>query len=304
MNGERLALIGTLVLLLAGGRAFAQNATSSASTAAQGTNNTGVNGGTFYAPLSPKTQEDIGDIHPAAGASILTFFHGQATVNAQYTSNAPLYHSKDEADFLLTPTLEESFSAPLNKNFKLNLTGRLEDFTYASHQSLGFYGVSGAAEIEYRYKPAWPRLYAGTEPYYYLSYDTGDRLTSAIGPVAGVDQTFSINRGKTLLLTAYHFGEYYSSPGIDTRQSHTVTIALTQQIKPDLYAQLYYQWQYSIYSVFGRDEDRNVIGVSLIHQFTPTTFLSFFANYVDNASNNSLARYTTVNAGVSMVYQY
>jgi hypothetical protein len=29
-----------------------------------------------------------------------------------------------------------------------------------------------------------------------------------------------------------------------------------------------------------------------------------FANYVDNASNNSIAKYTNVNAGVSMVYQY
>jgi len=283
------------VLLLAGGRGFGQEASGTGQ---------GVDGGTFYAPLSVKQQADLGNIHPAANATILSFFHGQATVNTQYTSNAPLYHSRDEADFLIAPAFEGGFTAPLSKQFKLNMEARLEDFTYASHQSLGFWGGSGNADLEYRYKPTWPRIYAGTEPYYYLSYDTGDRLTSAIGPVAGVDQTFSIQRGKTLLLTAYHFGQYYASPAIDTRQSHTVTIALTQEIKPDLYAQLYYQWQYSRYTVYGRDEDRNVVGVSLIHQFTPVTFLSAFVNYVDNASNNNLAKYTTFNAGLSMVYQY
>jgi hypothetical protein len=47
-----------------------------------------------------------------------------------------------------------------------------------------------------------------------------------------------------------------------------------------------------------------VIGVSLIHQFTPRTFASLFVNYVDNASNNSLAKYTTVNSGFSIVLQF
>jgi hypothetical protein len=186
----------------------------------------------------------------------------------------------------------------------VNADIRLEDFTYASHQSLGFYGLSSDADLEYRYKPVWPRVYVGTEPYYYLTYATGNKLTSAIGPVAGVDQTLSINRGKTLFFMGYHFGQYYSAPAVDTRQSHAITLALTQQIKPDLYAQLYYQWQYSRYTIFGRDEDRNVVGVSFIHQFNPVTFLSLFVNYVDNASNNSLAKYTTVNVGASLVYQY
>jgi hypothetical protein len=147
-------------------------------------------------------------------------------------------------------------------------------------------------------------LYAGVEPYYYFSYDTGDRLTSAFGPVAGIDQSLSLNRGKTLLFAGYHFGQYYASPGIDTRQSHTVTISLTQQIKRDLYAQLYWQLQYSDYTQFGRDETRDVVGLSLIHQFNPHTYISLFTNYVDNASNNSLAKYETVNAGVSAVWQY
>jgi hypothetical protein len=141
-------------------------------------------------------------------------------------------------------------------------------------------------------------------PYYYLSYDTGNRLTSAIGPVAGVDQTFSLSRGKTLLYVGYEFGQYYASPGIDTRQSHTVTASLTQQLKRDYYAQLYWQLQYSDYTVFGRDETRDIIGVSVIHQFTPHTFASLFVNYVDNASNNSLAKYTSINSGFSLVLQY
>jgi len=300
-NGRLMGIAAAVALLLlaAGERALADPATGGSTSSGQATD-----GGTFYSPLSKKVQEDIGDIHPASNAGIMSYFHGQASVNTQYTSNAPLYHSKDEADFLISPLLEGGFTAPLSKFFKVDVEARLEDYTYASHQSLGFYGVSGNADLEYRYKPVWPRIYAGVEPYYYLSYDTGNRLTTAIGPVAGIDQTLSINRGKTLLLIAYHFGQYFASPGINTYQAHTATISLTQQIKPDLYAQLYWQYQYSIYTIADRDESRDIIGVSLIHQFTPTTFLSVFVNYVDNASNNSLAKYTTANAGVSLVWQY
>jgi len=264
----------------------------------------GGESGPIYTPLPKSVQEDLGDLRPASEAGFLSYFHGSAEVNGQYTSNAPEYHSRDQADFLIAPTLRGSFSAPLNKNFSVTAEARLEDYTYASHQDLGFWGVSGNANIEYRYKPAWPRIYVGVEPYYYLSYDTGDRLTSAIGPAAGIDQTVSVNRGKTLLFAGYHFGQYFSSPGIDTRQSHTVTVSVTQQLKRDLYAQVYWQLEYSDYTVYGRDETRDVLGGSLIHQFTPQTFASLFVNYVDNASNNSQAKYETVNAGFSLVWQY
>jgi hypothetical protein len=289
---SRLAGIATTLVLLAGGaRAHADT----------GTSGQGASGGTFYSPLPKKVQEDIGDIRPEGEAGILSYFHGQATVNGQYTSNAALYHSKDDADFLIAPVLQGGFTAPLTKTVTIDLEARLEDFTYSSNQPLGFWGTSGDA---YLYKPSWPRIYAGMEPYYYLSYANGNRLTAAIGPVAGIDQSLSINRGKTLLFAGYHFGQYFSSPDIDTRQSHTVTISLTQQIRPAYYAQLYWQLQYSDYTVYGRDETRDVLGVSVIHQFNPHTFASLFVNYVDNASNNSLAKYTTVNAGFSLVWQF
>jgi hypothetical protein len=298
-----------LALLLAAGTPAVAGDTSSETS---GDTSGATDGGTFYSPLPAKVQEDLGDIRPAATAGVMSYFHGQASVNTEYISNAALYHSRDEADFLILPELQGGFTVPLNKNFKLELDARLEDYTYSSQQKLGFWGVSGNADLEYRYKPTWPRFYAGVEPYYYLSYETGTRLTAAIGPVAGVDQTLSINRGKTLLFAGYHFGQYYPMPGYDhpstysydTRQSHTLTISLTQQIKPDLYAQLYWQGQYSIYEVQNRDELRDVLGATLIHQFTPQIFGSVFVNYVDNASNNSLAKYETVYAGVGLVWQY
>jgi len=294
-----LAAAGFALLLCASGARAQDQAPPGTSKPGQGTD-----GGTFDSPLSKSVQEDLGDIRPAEDAGILSYFHGQASVTAQYTSNAPLYHSRDAGDFLIAPTISEGFTAPLNKFFKVDVEARLEDYSYASHQTLGFWGFSGNANLEYRYKPTGPRFFAGVEPYYYLSYANGDRLTSAIGPVAGVDDTFSINRGKTLLLVGYHFGQYYASPDIDTRQSHTATISLTQQIKPDLYEQLYWQGQYSRYTVYGRDEMRDLVGLSFIHQFTPQIFGSLFINYVDNASNNSFAKYEVVNSGVGLVWQY
>jgi hypothetical protein len=298
-------LAAALVLLLATGLSASADNDS-------GSSSEGANGGTFYSPLPAKVQEDLGDIRPAAAATFLSYFHGQATLNTEYISNAPLYHSRDEADFLILPALKGGFTIPLNKYFKLDLDAELEDYTYASHQKLGFWGFSGDADVEYRPKPTWPRFYAGVEPYYYFSYETGTRLTACVGPVAGVDQTLSINRGKTLLLAGYHFGQYYPFGGVDhgstytfdTRQAHTATLSLTQQIKPDLYAQFYWQGQYSIYEVANRDEMRDVVGATLIRQFTPQIFGSAFVNYVDNASDNSLAKYETVYAGVGIVSQY
>ncbi len=264
----------------------------------------GADGETLYSPLPQSVQEDLGDIRPAASASVLSYFHGQATVSGQYLSNGPLFHSRDRADFLILPSLQGGFTAPLGQHFKVDVEARVEDYTYVSHSPLGFWGVSGNADIEYRYKPSWPGIYAGIAPYYYLSYSDGNRLTAALGPVAGIEQSITINRGKTLLMMGYNFGQYYASPGIDTRQSHTLTLALTQQIRPSLYAEVYWEGEYSIYTEDNRDEMLDIVGLTLIHQFNPHLFLSVFVNYADNASNNGLAKYETINTGAGLTLQY
>lgn len=262
--------------------------------------------GAGWEPLPEAVKEDLGDIRPESAGGIMSYVRVQAQVDSQYTSNAALYHSRDDADFLISPSLEADISIPLSQHFDIDVEGRVEDFTYASprNQSLGFWGFSGNADLDYYYKPGWPRVYVGLEPYYYWSYSNGRRLTSALGPVAGVDQTYSLCRGKTLLYAGYHFGEYFSAPWIDTRQSHTVTLSVTQQLQRNLYGQLYWEFQYSDYSVYGRDETRDVLGASLIHQFTPDTFVTGFVNYANNASNNSRAKYETVNVGFSLIWQF
>ncbi|MGA3172513.1 MAG: outer membrane beta-barrel protein [Chthoniobacteraceae bacterium] len=304
---RQTARIATAVLLMAAGtqaRADTNPTEANAANAANAAIQVAGNKGATFQPLPQNVQEDVGNIRPADQASVLSYFHSEVDLNGQYTSNAPLYHSHDKADFLIAPALQGGFTAPLNKYLTLDLEARIEDFTYVSFQKLGFWGFSGNADLEYRYEPSWPCVYVGMSPYYYFSYANGNRLTAAIGPVAGVNQSYSINRGKTLFFASYEFGDYFSSPTIDTRQSHTVTLSLTQQLRRDLYAQVYYQFEYSDYNVYGRDETRDVMGLSLIHQFNPRTFLSVFVNYVDNASNNTLAKYTTVNSGLSLVWQY
>jgi hypothetical protein len=306
MKRGNLAAITTAVmtvLLASGARAHVTDFASSAQ-AVYASETLDTTGSIFVPPLPVTVQEDLGDIRPANNAPWTSYFSGQTQVNTEYTSNATLYHSRDNADFLISPMAEETFAAPINKNFRVDITARVEDYTYASHQNLGFWGFSGSGYLEYRYKPSAPRFYVGVEPYYYFAYSNGGRLTSAVAPVAGVDHSISIDRGKTLVYMGYHFGDYFSTPNIDTRQSHTVDISVTQQLRRDLYAQLYWEGQYSRYTSASRDEMRDIIGANLIHQFNPREYVSLFVNYIDNASNNSLAKYTTVNAGVSFVCQY
>jgi len=305
MNRGQLAAIAAVLtmLLAAGAHCFAADGATSAQAINQSETQGSITGA-FFSPLPIKVQEDLGDIRPADHAPLASYFSGDVTVNTQYTSNAPLYHSRDEADMLISPAMEETFAAPVSKNLRVDITARVEDYSYVSHQNLGFWGFSGNGYLEYRYNPAAPRFYVGVEPYYYFTYSQGNRLTSALAPVAGVDHTISINRGKTLAYMGYHFGDYFSSPGIDTRQSHTIDVSVTQQLRRDLYAQLYWELQYSRYTTDNRDEMRNIIGANLIHQLNPQQYVSLFVNYVDNASDNSLAKYEVVNAGVSFVWQY
>jgi len=177
---RQVAMATALLLCAAVARSTGADAPSATASATQAA----VNDNNFFSPLPEKTQEDLGDIRPEASAPFSSYFQGEAEINTQYVSNAPLYHSHDDADFLTAPMLEEGFAAPLNKYFRLDIETRVEDYTYASHQTLGFWGFSADGSIEFRYKPSWPRFYVGTDPYYYFTYSraTGSRAPSGRWP--------------------------------------------------------------------------------------------------------------------------
>lgn len=257
------------------------------------------------ASASDPVKEDIGDIHPASEASPGSYFHGGAQVRGVYTSNAKLRGNHGSSDFLTMPTLEGGFTAPMGRGFDLDVLARAESTIYSRFDERGFWGFSGQANIDYRFKPSWPRVYVGTEAYRYNSFDNNDNLASAVSLQTGVDQGVSLNRGKTLLFAGYNFSHYFAFPEVDTRNTHRLTVSLTQQIRPALYGQVFYQWQYSSYEQQGdRGDSRHAVGLNLIYQFRPNVFGSVNTAFVDNNSTRAPASYQNVTAGVGVTWQF
>lgn len=254
--------------------------------------------------LPDSVKEDIGDIHPIAEATFFSHFHGNVQLRGIYTSNARLRGNRGSPDYLTIPTLEEGFTAPLGKGFDLDSIFRAETTIYSRYNERSFWGFGGATNLGYRYRPTWPHAYLGSEQYYYESYENGDKLASAVSMQAGLDQSFTLNRGKTLLFAGYNFGHYFAFPDLDTRNSHRLTFSLTQQLRPALYAQFFYQWQYSAYTQEDRDDSRNVIGLNFIYQFTPHLFGSLNSAFVDNNSSLSPASYQNVTTGAGLSWQF
>lgn len=247
--------------------------------------------------------EDIGDIRPIEEAGIRSYFHGNASVRGNYTSNARLQGDHGSSDFLTMPTLEGGLIIPMGGGFTLNTVARAESVIYSSHDERGIWGFSGEAAVEYRHQPAWPRIYAGMEPYYYNSFDTGDRVAAGAGFVGGIDQGWPVNRGRSLITAGYRFGTYLTSPE-DDRNVHRLTASYTHQFRPELYGQIFYQWQYSAYTSYDRDDSRHIVGLNFIYQITANVFGSLNSAYVDNNSTRQLADYSTVNAGLGVTWQF
>lgn len=254
--------------------------------------------------LSDSVKEDIGDIHPAAEAGILSYFHGNAQVRDTYTSNARLRGNHGSGDYLTIPTLEEGFTAPLGRGFDIDSIVRAESTIYSRFDERSFWGFSGQTNLGYRFRPTWPQAYIGTEQYYYQSFENGEKLASAVSAQAGLVQSVTLNRGKTLLFAGYNYAHYFAFPDLDTRNAHHLTLSLTHQLRPALYAQLFYQWQYSAYTQEDRDDSRNVAGLNFIYQFTPHLFGSLNSAFVDNNSSFSAASYQNVTTSAGLSWQF
>ena len=254
--------------------------------------------------LSASAKEDIGDMRPASEAGVLSYFHTTAQLRGNYSSNPQLYHNNSAGDFLTMPSLETRFSAPMGGGFRLNGLARAESIIYSRYDERGVWGFSGQADIEYRYRPQWPRIFAGVEPYYYNAFENSRHLAAAVGPVTGIDKGWAINRGRTLLIAAYKFGSYFADPTLDDRNTHSLTLSCTHQIRPGLFAQVFYQWQFSDYRQEDRHDSRNIAGANMVYQFTPHLFGTLSASYVNNDSDRSLADYQNVNAGAGLTWQF
>jgi len=254
--------------------------------------------------LSAEAREDIGDIRPLDEIPWTAYFYGNAQIQGEYTANARLLGNEGSSDYLWMPTLTGGFNVPLGQKFTLQTAARMETIAYSKHQDLGFFGFSGDVTLDYQPKPELPHFYVGMQPYYYWGFDTSDRVGEAIAFSGGVTDSRFIYRGKTMIFGGYNFSSYVSSPSLDNRDSHRALIGVTQQIKPALYAQLYYAFQFTNYLDQDRRDARHMLGLNMVYQFSEKLFGSVNGTFINNHSTNSLATYQNLAFGTGLTYQF
>jgi hypothetical protein len=260
--------------------------------------------------------EDIGEISeagPASGSKEIKEtvpterpgkFRFAVTPRAQWTSNAELSGNHGSGDLLFFPTLEAGFNTKLGRGFSFDLSAKLESAVFAEHDERSFIGYSAVATLDWRPRPNLPRLFISAEPYRYDRYDDGDLLTQAIGLTAGTDWGIALNNGRSLLFTSYSYGYYFSDPGSDTRGQHRLVLGLTHQLRPQLFLQGIYQYQYNHFENVDRHDSRHILGTSLIWQINRRLYTTLSGTFVDSDSSQNNASYQSAGAMLGLTWQF
>jgi hypothetical protein len=255
----------------------------------------------------PSEVEDIGQISEppaAAGNAENSKFRLNVSTRVEYTSNAELSGNHGSSDVIFLPAIEAGYTTPLGHGFDFDLTSIIEAGLYSDRTNRSFLGYSTQATLDWKYDTKWPRLYMAVDPYRFDSFDRGGLITEAIGTLVGTDWGLSFNAGKSYAFVGYTFENDFSDPTEDNRSSHRAVIGISQQLRPRLFAQLYYQYQYSNYQNVARDDSSNAVTASLIWQLNRHLFSTMSASYIDNNSTEDHASYRAVTTSLGLSYQF
>ncbi len=253
--------------------------------------------------LDSSAREDLGDIREVNSERFKPTFRSRFSANGTFTSNARLQGSHSSSDLIFQPTLEGGLNLPLGAGFDLDLVGRIENATYVTRSARSFVGASGAATLSYRYNPRIPRVYVGTEPYWYGQLDA-DRLSSAISLTAGTDHEWAFNRGRSVAFGGYQFSRYFAAPSRDDRDAHQVLVGVTHQLRERLFAQAFYSIRYEDFDNRDRSDVRHAWGTSLLYQVSENIFGNLTGTYVHNASSDDLWSYTSAGVTLGVTFQF
>ena len=245
--------------------------------------------------------EDIGEINETEGGSK---WRVNVSGRGQYTSNAILSGNHGNGDFLFLPTIDVGYHTPLGKHFSFDLATKIESAIFADHGDRSFTGYSALATLDYTYKPGVPRAYVSVEPYRYDAFDSGELATEAVGFTGGLDWGHSFNAGRSVVFAGTSYSYYLADPSVDSRAALRAVIGLAHQIRSNLTGQAYYQYQYSDYTDFGRQDNRHVIAGNLLYQFSEHFFGSVNVSWVNNESSQDHASYQSFGAGLGLMLQY
>ena len=255
---------------------------------------------------SAKEIEDLGVIE-AADADAKPGkpeFRSSVQVRSEFNTNAKLSGNHNSGDLIFFPQIEVGFKAPLRHNFSFDIAAKIESGIYTQNQDRGFIGYSIISTLDWRPKLNWPRIYVGAEPYRYDSFDTGDKISQAVGLTTGTDWGYAFNKGYSLAFVGYSFTNYFSDPTIDTRAQHRAIIGVSHQFNERMVGTLFYQFSYADFENIDRRDYRHLIGAALNYQFTKSIFGSATSSFADNDSTQDFASFQSFGISLGVTVQF
>lgn len=247
--------------------------------------------------------EDIGEVTPI-DSDLRSQTRVRVSAPHNFVSNAQLTGYHDSSDYLFQPSLHAGITKPLTPRFTLDVEARLEMGVFGENDERSFAGYSLPMTLDWRPNPAAPRVFIGVEPYRYDSIDTGDRITQALGLSVGTDWAHVFNHGLSWAFTGYSFTDFLADPTIDSRTQHRIVLGLTHQFRPDLYAQLFYAWQYSDFYNDDRHDSKHLLGLGLTYQIRRNFFTTLGGHWSTNDSDAVKASYESAGASLGFRLQF
>jgi hypothetical protein len=225
-------------------------------------------------------------------------------IRGEFNTNARMTGNHTSGDLIFFPQVEVGFNAPLPHNFSFDISAKVESGIYTQYDERGFIGYSIISTLDWRPKLNWPRIYVGAEPYRYDSFDTGGKITQALGVTAGTDWGYGFNKGYSLAFVGYSATNYFADPTIDNRIQHRAIVGVTHQFSDRLIGTLFYQFSYADFQNVDRRDYRHLLGANLNYQFTKSIFGTATSTFADNDSTQDLASFQSFGLSLGVTVQF
>ena len=255
---------------------------------------------------SAKEIEDLGVIEavdenakPARPA-----FRANVQFRSEFSTNAKLTGNHNSGDLIFFPQIEVGFNVPLPHHFSFDAAFKVESGIYTQNSERGFIGYSLISTLDWRPKLNWPRIYLGAEPYRYDSFDTGERLSQALGVTAGTDWGYAFDKGYSLAFVGYSATNYFADPTMDNRLQHRAIVGVTHQFSQRLVGTLFYQFSYADFQNVDRRDYRHLLGATLNYQFTQGIFGTVSSTFADNDSTQEFASFQSFSLSLGVTVQF
>lgn len=230
----------------------------------------------------------------------------------EYESNANFNGNGGEDSFSYTPTVFAAGSAKINEQFRISAITTWSSTWYEGLDNSDFWGVTGAAYLNYRPAQKWPEFFTGAELNRYESWDDGSEISKSVSPVVGLRNNVALCNS-TGLFYNIRYSHRWTDPGQFDRDQVTLLLGLNHRLAKGLFLQPSYSFGYYDYvREFGgsdnisREDLRHEFALSLVYRVNPYLTLRLSGSFVDNDSTLALANYQNFSTGLNsgLVYNF